>query len=208
MRWARRVAAAVTIVVAAVSGVAAQTQRVGVFFDENAQSCVGEISNHSEVTAHVFAFVTPGTVLNGAILGLELPAGFVLRETILPKQSNSEGLLTASTGLDVTLWSCPVATGPVLLVSFTLRQADFSLPGGARTPNVALRLRGGAVLADSLVKEKPHVKLCPEDPINGVPTFVEVESQGAMLNCDGDCPCTTAVQAATWTRLKSVFRKP
>jgi hypothetical protein len=94
----------------------------------------------------------------------------------------------------------------VLLASFDLYQFDEGLPAGARVPDLLLEVKGGVILADSLSFDKPQVKLCPEDPINGEPEYVEAAPIRSMLNCDSDCPCVTPLRSRTWADVKHLFR--
>ena len=85
----------------------AEEYRVGVYFDEAAQSCVGEIRNYgADVRIHIFAFVPLGSEVNGALLSLDLPPGYLLRERYVPKDVTvkPEDLtaITSTSGVDVS----------------------------------------------------------------------------------------------------------
>jgi hypothetical protein len=193
----------------ALSAAQAQEYRVGIFFDEAGQSCVGEIRNFGgDVRVYILAFAPAGTEVNGALVGLDLPSGIYLRQMVPPKDSGIAGDLTARSGLDVTLLRCPVASGPILLASLDLYQSDDGAGNGERVPDIELLLRGGVVEADSLSFTKAQIKICPEDPLGGDPTFEESLSYRATLNCTSDCPCETSVVAKTWGWVKRLFRGP
>jgi hypothetical protein len=182
-------------------------QEVGIYFDEQAQTCVANIESFgTPVQAYVFGFVDAGTLLNGAVLRLELPAGFEMNDVELPKgQTNMEGDLTSPDGVDLTLADCPLASGPVLLLKFKLA---YLVPGG-EPADVVLELKGGTIVADSVTQQKPQLKLCdPDDPLGGDFELLESQSVLSTLNCTGECPCTTAVSRRSWTHIKSLYRKP
>jgi hypothetical protein len=195
------------------SGAPVQSEeyRVGLFFDEGARSCVGEIRNYDNqgVEAHIFAFVPDGTAVNGALVGIELPPGLILRSLKEIKDANYSGDMTSPDGLDITLVNCPVASGPVMLGTLDLIQVDDRYPESPRIPDIALWLRGGVTEADSLKFERPQVKVCdPDDPIGGTPELVEALSFRATLNCSSDCPCVTGIEAKTWGWVKRRFKGP
>jgi hypothetical protein len=192
-----------------VSSATSQEYRVGVFFDDSGQTCVGEIRNFgSDVRAHIFAVVPEGTEMNGAVLGLDLPPGIILREVTWAKNVDAEGNLVSRSGLDFTFLGCPPATGPVLLASLVLYQSDDNYEGGVRVPDIQLLLRGGVTAADSVSYVDPQVKICSGDPLGGDPDFVRAPSYRATLNCSSNCPCETSVMAKTWGWVKSLFREP
>ncbi len=189
-----------------------QSYTIGVFFDDRAQECVAEVLNFAPaIRAYVFALVPDGTLLNGALLSIDVPAGFVISGERPPHSGigHIDGTLTGSNGLNVILQNCFLAAGPVELVSFDLKQVDSNLPSDFRVPDVRLEIKGASVPADSLVFEKPQVKICdPIDPINGKPLLVEAIPIVSTLNCTADCPCTTPVTPTTWGRVKCLFRGP
>ncbi|UCE03991.1 MAG: hypothetical protein JSW67_07390 [Candidatus Latescibacterota bacterium] len=186
---------------------AVDAQEVGIYFDEQAQTCVANIESFgTPVQAYVFGFVEAGTLLNGAVLRVELLPGFEMSDVELPKgRTDLEGDLTSSEGADLTLADCPVASGPILLLKFKLA---YLVPGG-EPADVVLELKGGTLVADSLVLQKPQLKVCdPQDPLGGDFELLESQSVLSTLNCTGDCPCTTAVSRRSWTHIKSLYRKP
>jgi hypothetical protein len=198
-----------TIPIVLLAGAAVEAQEVGIFFDDNGQMCVTTIENFgAPVQARIFAFAEAGTLLNGALLRLEMPIGFRIQNVELPKGKNDMvGDLNSSDGLDVTLSECPEVTGPVLLLEFELVHEDPF--GELMVPDVLLELKGGTNVADSLTLEQPQLKLCdPDDPLGGEFELVEAQSQRTTLNCTGECPCTTAVVRRSWTHVKSHYRKP
>ena len=102
---------------------------------------------------------------------------------------------------------CPTASGPVLLLSFDFHQYDEDVPPGGIVPDMQMQLKGGAT-TDSLVFEKPQVKIASDDCLNGVPQLVEAVALQSTLNCTADCPCTTAVRASSWAAVKRRFQRP
>lgn len=189
--------------------VRAQEYQIGIFFDEGANSCVAELANQSEIAGYVFAIVPEGTELNGAIVGLDVPPGLiVVLGAIQPKDVTQVGDLTSSGGMDVTLQKCPIAAGPIPLANLRVIYENGDLPGGTIVPDLQLLLRGGASQADSLSYVKPQVKICPEDPLGGEPTFLDALGLRSTLNCSSDCPCVTSVAKVTWGWIKELFRGP
>jgi len=187
----------------------AQEYQIGIFFDEGANSCVGELANFGEIPAYLFAIVPEGTELNGAIVGLNAPPGLIVAlGAIQPKDVTQGGDLTSSSGMDVTLQKCPIAAGPIRLANLRLIYDDSRIPGGTIVPDVQLLLRGGASQADSVSYVKPQVKICPEDPLGGKPTYLDAVGLRSTLNCSSNCPCVTSVANATWGRIKELFRGP
>lgn len=206
-----RTATLVAWVVCVLLGAArANALEIGIFFDENAESCVAEIQNFGPaVKAHVFAFVSADTALNGAVLRLELDSGFVVRNEEAAKgQGNGlEGEIASPTGVDVTLAECPPGGAPVLLMTFDLELADPDLKDPVA--DVRLKLRGGTVVADSLDLTEPNLKVCdPDDPLGGDPELKPAVALQATLNCTSECPCTVAVQRRTWAELKRLYLEP
>ena len=188
---------------------AAQTHKIGLYFDAGASVCTAEVVNFAPpVRAYIFAMAPAGTVLNGALVSLALPNGLVVSNVEAAKDATlgEGGTLGSSNGVEITLQKCPVAAGPELLMSFDLHQADGSLPSDARLPNVLLELKGGVSQLDSLRYDKPQLKICPDDPINGTPVFVTAVPIRSTLNCDSDCPCTTPIRVRTWADVKRQFR--
>jgi hypothetical protein len=187
--------------------------RVGLYFDANAQSCVTSLVNFSSVRVYAFAYVEPGTQLNGVILRLQLQPGFrALTTSVEPAVHYSvvSGDLTGSHGLDLTWQECVEADGsaPVKLFSFLLEYLDFSCQE-CQAPNVVLELAGGIGGSDSTAAITPRVKLCdPEDPVGGHGELVEARSLRATLNCTTDCPCALGVQPKTWAEIKQLYREP
>lgn len=206
-RSAKLVACLVCVLLAPTPSAALE---IGIFFDENASSCVAEIQNFGPaVKAHVFAFVPPDTLLNGAVLRLELDSGFVVHNQEAAKgQGNGlEGDIASPTGVDVTLAECPPGGAPVLIMRFDLLLQDIDNPGGVE--NVIFKLRGGTVVADSLDLTEPNLKVCdPDDPLGGEPELAPAVALQATLNCTSECPCTVAVQRRTWAELKRLYLEP
>ncbi len=189
----------------------AQAAEVGLFFDENAETCVESIENFGPgVKIFVFAFAPSGVTLNGASLRLELPAGIVVANEQEPRdgQNTLTGNIDASLGVDVTLSPCVPGGGPVLLMSFELSHFDPSDPS-AHFEDLELKLRGGTIVADSLDLVEPNLKICdPDDPLGGEFELQEAVSLRATLNCTTECPCTTAIRQRTWADFKRLYLKP
>ena len=189
--------------------------RVGLYFDADAQSCVTSLANFDSVRVWAFAFVDPGTQLNGVILRLQLQPGFqALTRTVRPPKaarfSDLSGDLTGAKGLDMTWQQCVVADGltPIQLFSFRLDYFDISRPSEYQQPNVVLEFAGGTGATDSTASIMPRVKLCPDDPVGGHGELIEGGSLRATLNCTADCPCALGVQGRTWTEVKQLYREP
>ncbi len=189
-----------------------QAQEVGLFFDENAEVCVGTIENFgAAVTIYVFAFVEPSVTLNGASLRLELPNNFEVSNQTEPRQGMNtlSGEIASTQGIDVTLSPCQPGGAPVLLMSFDLSHFDLNLPGGPQVEDLELKLRGGTIVADSLNLVEPNLKLCdPEDPLGGTVELREAVSLQATLNCSSQCPCTVATLPRTWADIKRLYLEP
>lgn len=187
--------------------------RLGLYFDENAESCVTSMTNFSSVRVYVFGYLDPGTLVNGVILRLELQPHFrALTSSVKPPKDalgNASGDLTAARGLDLTLQQCIVADGtrPLELFSFLLEYLDTSCQE-CQQPNVVLQLAGGIGASDSTASIMPRVKLCPDDPVGGHGELVEAPSLRATLNCTADCPCALGVQPKTWAEIKRLYREP
>ena len=189
---------------------AGQSYTIGVYFDAAAQNCVADVLNFAPaIRAYVFVMVPEGTLVNGALVSIDLPTGFVIDNERAPHTGigHISGTLTGADGLSVILQDCPLAAGPVELVSFDLKQVNPGLPPDTRVPDVRLEIKGASVQSDSLVYEKPQVKICdPEDPIGGEPQLVEAIPILSTLNCSIHCPCTTPVDRSTWGSVKSLYR--
>lgn len=201
--------AMVTAILASARAASAQSEfRIGVFFDTGARSCVSEIRNNGPTqSAYVYALVPNGTVVNGALLRLVVPHGLVITSYRPPHSVHFDGTLTGSAGLEITMQLCEPATGPVLLLSFDFHQFDENVLPGAIVPDMLIQVKGGAT-TDSLVYEKPQVKIAGDDCLNGVSQLVEAVALQSTLNCTADCPCTTAVRTSSWADVKRRFLRP
>lgn len=190
---------------------AAEGRGIGLFFDENAETCVAEIGNFDPpIKVWIFAFADPGDTLQGAILRLERPQGFEVTNVELPREGHytMAGDLTSANGADITVSPCTLSTAPVLLMTFELQHFDTAPGAPARVWDLQLPLRGGTIVADSLTLVEPHLKLCAADPIEGRAELVLAEVRPSTLNCTSECPCTVGVARSSWAEFKRLFLEP
>ena len=212
MRRSAAICATLALASAILLQVPAAAQEVGMFFDENAEVCVGSIENFgSAVKVRVFAFVGAEVTLNGASLRLELPNGFEVSNQGEPRQGMNTltGDINSTLGIDITLSPCQLGGAPVLLLSFDLTHFDTGLPGGPQVQDLELKLRGGTIVADSLNLVEPTLKLCdPEDPLGGTTELKEAVALQATLNCSAQCPCTVGTRPKAWSDFKRLYLEP
>jgi hypothetical protein len=192
---------------------AADAREVGLFFDENAETCVRDVHNFAPpVKVWVFAFADPGDTLQGALLRFNRPAGFEVTAQELPRDGGlhtKTGDLIEPDGIEITLSPCVVtSSAPILLMTFDLQHFDRNMGSGSQVWDLELQLRGGTIIADSLTLLDPHLKLCAADPIEGETELVVAENRPSTLNCTSECPCTVGVARRSWAEFKRIFLEP
>ena len=180
-------------------------QQIGVFVDPQGQSCVGEIRPFGRADVYVLAFLDEEVEFNGALLSLRLPGGVGIVNgvdgIVWPRDTMHSGNLLADTGLNLEFQRCPRVSGVVELFHMTLEDVS---PGEDPRPNLLIEVGGATV--DSLSVMHPHLKVCVDgNPGDG--RLVPATGLRATLNCTNDCPCSVAVEPATWSAVKRRFRE-
>ena len=184
-------------------------QQMGIFFDEAGTTCASAIEPFGP-SVHAWVIAFPGsTEVNGAVLSLRLPPGLrvVPQSETYPHRSSLIGSGSLDTHVDVTfqpLADQPCRTGAMGLPILEFDLEDLCTTCGGPRPDILLHLEGAA--ADSIAGLKPQFIACdPHDP-NNHPGSILAATLDAHLNCTAACGCTTALEPATWSRLKILYQ--
>jgi hypothetical protein len=195
MTTSRVIATAVIIASLTMSAAAAPTS-IGVFFNPDATDCDASVVPNWPVNLYVSAVLgtdAAGPGITGATFRVDGLAGIVRSVTPNPAAFVSLGDPATPYGCDIAFPACMTGEGQQRVVLLYTIECFSSQPIPPRTVSVQRTSRA----CDACCRFAPCVTLC-----DAVYTYVYVPGGQALIN---NGSCTVAVQAATWSAVKSLF---
>lgn len=177
--------------------------RLGVYLDDSASLCSGELLPFGQQTVYICGFPPPDSIVGGALLTLQRPAGISILAVRLHRDIvfSAMGNVDQVDQVDLRFRDCIQSAGPLVMMEVDLYDGDLSGP----RPDLTLHLIGAG--ADSLAHTVPQWKICdPNDP-EGSRGVVPAAAVDAVFNCTSTCACTTPVKMQTWTAVKELYRE-
>ena len=195
-----------TVALLAVLASPASAQYIGIFMDQDANSCVGEVGAAPYIDLHVIAVLEGDvTIMSGAQFQITgAPAGWTPQNVLWVPDA---GL---AINLGHPLFATPVhPLTPGVNVTFNACQSS---PEGAKIELGRLILLGAPTPENVTLRVKPY-ELVPPDPDCAFVTYcapyfekVCVGGGEIVLNGPKSTGCHVAVAGETWTKVKRLYR--